>query len=106
MQFVTLLLVILSLSLSTFAFDVARKVNPETSAVARPEVSEYPEIPEGTKLQEFVMMDIEIEEEDADNRDETIQRIKCVPSQCNQICRVLGKKCGYCKNSSTCVCLG
>lgn len=75
MQFVTILLVILSLSLSTFAFDVARKANPETSAVERPEVSEYPEIPKGTKLQEFVMMDIEIEEEGADNRAETIQRI-------------------------------
>lgn len=75
MQFVTILLVILSLSLSTFAFDVTRKVNPETSAVGRPEVSEYPEIPKGTKLQEFVMMDIEIEEEGADNRAETIQRI-------------------------------
>lgn len=75
MQFVKILLVILSLSLSAFAFDVTRKVHPETSAVERPEVSEYPEIPKGTELQEFVMMDIEIEEEGADNRAETIQRI-------------------------------
>lgn len=53
MQFVNLLLVVLlSMILSTFAFDVARKPNPETSVVEEPEISELPEIPEFQEVDE------------------------------------------------------
>lgn len=76
MQFLNLLFVVLlSMFLSTFAFDVVRKTNPETSAVDKSEVSEHPEMPESPKLQKLVIKDIEIEKEGIVNRDGINQRL-------------------------------
>ncbi|XP_037915764.1 uncharacterized protein LOC119654437 [Hermetia illucens] len=101
-SFKILFITFVSLIVASIAFDPSRIAQEGKEGIEDSNAG-VPAIPK--EQDQLVMMDIEVGDENADAKDEPLQRIKCTASTCTQICRILKYKCGYCASASRCVCL-